>query len=1285
MLPSDRYLAELLGLTDEQFEFWRDEVRKRAAAAPRPAVVAGIDPVSIAIQIVIAIGLQLIGALLAPSASQARPAQLRTRNRVGESQTSLQAFAPRVGFDAVQQVASLGEPIPVVYANRETINGVTYGGVRVNATLLWSQIWSLGGSQMLRAVFMLAEGRVASIDPQGFAIGDNSIGVYDLGASQANEIGSRITIYYRDNGGRITGVNRIVGRAANADPGNAANAGGADVFQLQSVNNAWASDFSAAVKPSTSTTFGVYSPIGNNLGFKLNPTVRPGVTARLKPTGDEGDGIIACDLDEVVQAQRAKLTAFFSTRSGIVGASSGAVSYAVGDLITYKLLRGSDFETEFTGTVANDDNWIITAEVRDYDNIYPRGVVEGGASNFGPKLSVTLSQLLNALSFGSTTVDAVNRTVSAQVTVDLSDIEDVITNTDDGVISIRYWIVAKNEDRDLEIRRRYSLTITTRSVDSYLASSSGSGPSLDYSLSQTKNGDGLVTDVTLDESGNRSITVTTALSLSQFTQRDYDLAVADGSGPVTALTGPPRLRATMVFKYNDSDEYSETADDAASSIANRQRAWDDAIIVGELYKIGSALAVCTGRSPTDEVFRSDVDLEEANSGQSIEATFRVVRAGAAARATDAILNQDGLTVSPTRQTATNGPHIMRVAMAHGATTRECRIVELGIRSSMGIRFNGILRFRGTLTFSQADGRACLNKEGDVIRRGNTVKVDNYQSGQLVGTSERYSFVRVLYKKQQEASFTPLTQVFGFVGVEQQSMFNYLRIEWPAFDSWEWTIEPLTGWEVRNVITDGTVYVIDSRMSTVQTVTTTTGGRTVKATFNGRAVSRSEATFRLQQTRRGNMGLPHVDSNNNYADAWGKLAEFFVYDEIQASTDAPEHEIVYVNEIVQNATAPTYNGIALFGVNALSAFEWRQFSQLSGYVTGGTVVRRLLNSLAEGPSHLLPDLALDRLTNAKYGPGNITDDLINLPNFQAAAQWCLDRKYFFDGGVIINQTAPRQWIADTAGAMLLDFREVNGRYDLVPFITFGTVTHKALFTAGNIAEGSFQFESIPVEERQPARVSVKWRQERSSTNPANPGLFPLEREVLVYEAPPYGSDSLPIEAIDLSDFCTNENHAIDVAKFQLRMRRLRDHTIRFKTTYDGLEGITTGVGPGDLIRVAMDATVYDQFNNGVVLGDGTVVSTTALVDGSYNVVSWDGDGAVNDAGELTIVGGIGSPTGIVFTVKQVSTQVRTYQISRITPTEDGAYDIEAVHMPTNASGGLLVAADWDNQAAWVIQR
>ena len=1262
MLPSDRYLAELLGLSDEQFEYWRDEVRDRAQRAPQPAAVAGLDPVSIAIQIVIAVGLQLIGTLLTPTVTQAKPAQLKARNRTGESQTNLQSFAPRVGFDAVQAVASIGEPIPVVYANRETINGVTYGGVRVNATLLWSQIWSLGGSQMLRAVFMLAEGRVSSIDNQGFAIGDNAIGVYDLGSSQANEIGSRITIYYRDNGGRIGSNNRIVGRTAAADAGNALNAGAGDVFQVQSVDNNWAPDFCSAVKPATSTTFGVYSPIGNNLGFKLNPTVRPGVTASLKPKGDDGDAEVVCDLDDTTQVQRAKFRAFFSTRSGITSGSFGDVN----DVVTYKLLPGSDFETIFQSVVEEGDTWTVDHELRNLEDVYQ----EPAYNQVIPGVSTAITQaaLEGAVTVGSPTVNTTAKTVTADATINVDTIANLYVNSAVGRYEIKYWVTARNTARDIDLQLKFVAIVRVRNSRTFIRNNSSDLISVDF-INETA-----------------SVSIGTGINESTLTTRvDVELQVADGSGPVQTLTSPNRLRASMAFDYSESDLYSESADDAAASVAARQQAWDDAIAVGELYKIGSALAVCTGRTPSDAVFRSDAELEASGSGQGIEATFRIVRPGAAATVTEAILNQNGLTETPTRQTATNGPHIMRVAVATGATTRECRIVELGIRSTLGIRLNGILRFRGALSFADADGRACLNREGDTIRRGNTLKVDNYQSGQLIGVSERYSFVRVLYRKQSESAFTPLDQVFGFVGVDQQASFNYLRLQFPTLDSWEWIVEPLTGWEVRNLVTASTLYVIDSRMSTVQSVTSTAGGRTVRATFNGRTISRNEQAFRLRQTRRSNMGLPHADSNNNYADAWGKLAEFFIYDEIQASTDSPEHEIVYVNEIVQNATAPQYSGIALLGVNATSAYEWRQFSQLSAYVTGGTEVRRLLNNLATGPSHLLPDLALDRLTNAKYGPGSISDDLINLVNFASAAQWCQDRKYFFDGGVIISQEAPRQWIADTAGAMLMDFREVNGRYDLVPFITFDAVTHRALFTAGNIEDGSFQFESTPPEQRQAARISVKWRQERSSTNPANPGLFPLEREVLVREAAPYGSDALPMEAIDLSDFCTNENHAIDVAKFTLRMRRLRDHTIRFRTTYDGLEGISTGVGPGDLIRVAMDTTVYDQFNNGVVLGDGTVVSTTTLADGTYNVISWGGSGNVNDAATLSISGGIGSPAGIVFTVKQVSTQVRTYQISRITPSDQGAYQIEAVHMPTNAQGILLVAADWDEASAWVIER
>jgi hypothetical protein len=1221
MLPSDRYLADLLGLSEEQYEFWKDKVRKRSAEGPRPAVVCGLETAIIVsiVLTVLSIGFQLISSLLAPryQAKDRNPVKLKTSNENGQSQNSLQAFAPRAGFNSTQSVASLGEPIPVVYAHRETINGIAYGGIRVNTSLLWSQIISLGGSQMLRAVFMLAEGPVASIDPNGFAIGDSSISVYDLGSAEANEIGGRLTIYYRNNGGRIVAGDRVLGRSAATDPGNAMRAGATDVFQVPSVNNVLRPDFCSTAKPATSTTFGVYTLIGNDMGFKLNPSVRPKVSAQLVPSGDEGNARVVCNIENTVVVERAKYAAYFSTRSGI---TAGALN-AVGGSVTYSLLPSSDFETNFTHSEAQTWGSAKSFGSLDAASILSEGIYE--------------ADVMPALEVSTTNVNSTAKTVSVNADVNTDTITSLYENANAASYEIQ-WIVTIASDSE-------NVTFQTTVIAAVVVFS-GTAP--------------------------RAVTVT--------------ISGDPGFAAVQALTSPNRLRAVLTFGYEEMDSYSESANDAASSIANRQAVWDDAIVIGDLYKIGSALAVCTARTPSNEVFRSEASLGTAGSGQGIDATFRIVRAGSAATTTVANLELPGTTYAA-RRTATSGPHIMRVVIASGTTEKECRIIEFGFRSSLGIRYNGLLRFRATLTYADTDGRACFNKDGNIIAKGNTLKVDNYQSGQVAGSEERYSFYRVSYKRQSEATFIPLAQVFGFAGIEQQSMFNYLRLEFPFQDSWDWTIEPLSGWEIRNVVTDATLYVVDSRLSDVITVTTTAGGRTLKATFNGRTVTRNQATFKLQQADRENIGTPHPDTDNNYADAWGKLAEAFVYEEITSSATQPEHEIVYINEIVENQTTPLYDGIALIGVNVASAFEWQQFSQLSPYVTGGTEVRRLLGGMTKGPSHLLPDLALDRLTNPKYGPENISDDMIKINNFRKSAQWCFDRCYFFDGGVIISQESPRQWIADHAGFMLLDFREVNGQFDLVPFISFEPVRHVALFTAGNIAEGTFKFETIPLEDRQASQISVIWRQERSSTNPVNPGMFPQVKEVLVREAEPHGNETLQIEPIKMSEFCTNENHAIDLAKFTLRLRRLRDHVISFETTYDGLEGITTGVGPGDLIRVAMDATSYDEFNNGAVLTDGTVVSSQVLGDGLYDVVSWSGTGDVNDAGSLTISGGIGSPAGIIFTVKRTTTEVRSYQISKISPTDDGAYAIEAVHMPTNENGMMLAVLDWDSTAAWVIQR
>jgi predicted phage tail protein len=149
-----------------------------------------------------------------------------------------------------------------------------------------------------------------------------------------------------------------------------------------------------------------------------------------------------------------------------------------------------------------------------------------------------------------------------------------------------------------------------------------------------------------------------------------------------------------------------------------------------------------------------------------------------------------------------------------------------------------------------------------------------------------------------------------------------------------------------------------------------------------------------------------------------------------------------------------------------------------------------------------------------------------------------------------------------------------------------------------------------------------------------------------------------------------------------MRRIPTHVIEFQTMHDGL---TASLAPGDYIKVAMEETEYDEFNNGVVTPEGALVSTTKLADGSYSVIAWDGtEGTPPSDLTLVVKGNTATPAGIVFTVKSTDTQVRVYQVERITPSEDGGFTINAMHMPVNDLGILQVADGFDNDTNWVIE-
>jgi hypothetical protein len=488
-----------------------------------------------------------------------------------------------------------------------------------------------------------------------------------------------------------------------------------------------------------------------------------------------------------------------------------------------------------------------------------------------------------------------------------------------------------------------------------------------------------------------------------------------------------------------------------------------------------------------------------------------------------------------------------------------------------------------------------------------------------------------------------------------------------------------------LIAGTTYWVVANPTATTMQISATSGGAAINITTAGEgdlSVRISNATNWAGTVTLGksDLGLGWSDGNA-LTDPWGKLAEAFVYDEIQTTANqGPEHEIAFVNIIQTNATAPTYESISAVGMNIRSALELQSVNQLSAQVIGGHICPRYIEA-NEGPTHLLPDIFSRLALSPKFGAGqDVSAEQINAASFLTSAQWCFSRRYFFDGTLPEPENL-RQWASDQAALHLLAFYELNGQFYFKPALSFDPVPIVDLFTAANIQKGTFQSTTSDDDQRRPIQVTGLYRDERANNDILSPGVFSTVREITIREAS--ASDSDPVVPLDMKASCTNSWHLIDAAKYLIRWRRLVGDPIRFETTYAGM---LRPISPEDHIAVAYDETLEDLYSNGAVLADGTLVASEPLDDGSYEVLAWDGTTPPGPTVQTLTVSGDGTTGNLLNSAwtRTAAPQVRTYRVMRVTPTDDGRQKIEAVLMPTDASNRLLLSLDWDEPSAWVIR-
>ena len=232
--------------------------------------------------------------------------------------------------------------------------------------------------------------------------------------------------------------------------------------------------------------------------------------------------------------------------------------------------------------------------------------------------------------------------------------------------------------------------------------------------------------------------------------------------------------------------------------------------------------------------------------------------------------------------------------------------------------------------------------------------------------------------------------------------------------------------------------------------------------------------------------------------------------------------------------------------------------LNVFVREGLQVTRLVDSTL-GPSDNYVDLVKYLFqTNSR-----LADDLIDSTALTTAAKFVDANTFLFNGAITQSQNL-LDWLQDTSVNFLVRVTNTNGKFGMQPRLPYNTdhtikttqVTPEFTFTEQHVVEGGFEIEYISLEDREPVCFVVQWRQQPE----ANFGLVRTVEVRYTGEA-----TSGPFVNIDMSNYCTNEDHAVKVGTFRLAQRKFITHHLRLTVRE---QSYNSTLVVGDLVRVRL---------------------------------------------------------------------------------------------------------------------
>jgi len=1351
LLPTEVELCKLLNLSEDEYWYFLDTTAAYNGQRPKgyeliPDIQAGqllaIEGAkAVLVQIGIAVVAATISYLLTPKPKeQKQGGSRRTADSIGNKR-----FAPQAAFDSIQELAILGDAIPLVFAN-QTIenegqpNEKTNGGVRVNSQLLWSQFLSMGKYQQLKVLALFSLGEIGT-DPdyEGFAIGDSLLNTFNS---------HKVGLYFKKNGQRFSKSEKYSKsnlESNDTDP---------FIIHTPSVGQVDKNKgFSGARNPATQVTFGAYSPVPNAQVVKLPYELCVTVRGHSKEAGWD------------LMRKRKKVEfAHWPTRCGVikVTASNGAVrprtttapiQGEVGDEVTYQVVGGmGNGDERNTLQRVYDTDFGTTGHQEDYDqsdnhafSYSPHGVDDVDS------MTISIRENVDALFvegeqylFGTAIMkctkvpDPIPYNIQSQKAyyfeiIEKGEIDIPVANATlgDHCNNPRWYDPIENNRVDLQRTAGYSLSDTSEiffnqkinEVDVGLRAAYGRGEGdLYYGhdiytcqrvafATVSNNRDCNVTEIGIkskvfkqmrfanvnsqpgqaaldrayddrtqiqlgqvDRYLNRmSFFMLQVRKIGQSTWYDMKNGISSNHTGLFAVRGnSPEFQYNTIsiqqelgqFEYRFkpypgnyftrggnlgkqvnllvpvTDEQHKTMQDFSCNIP----------------KVGGFNVTFSG---TEGQSISDNDLYTSNPDWNIEPSERIERGlvskvtvdnrtewksdsnfnGTAAVETwvsRGIINDSGWRIVYWDPTTT-------IRMPNGSYKWELYPINGGIdaRQTPGV-----------------DPGPGVGNWREVYFIHNNIK---YKPVQNAGDGHPGDEYFKFYVEKFEKEFINPTPYFGpssvpINGSQSDGYGSGFHINLTVYrdkdSDGNWGDKYHAKWEPdKNNLGSG--------------YRSSDHGEYIPSTYSGTQLLPTSLEVRF---RVGEVSFPVPGKNLNRYDV---IKDWNIYEgDFNSNKNEPEHQISFVNEIIKvenDSAAAKYTDLAYAGLVVNSSKEWTNFSQFSAYFKQGIEIERLVTS-GTSSSNLFPEIAHALLTSSRIGAGELVGAVsVDRGSMTDAAKFCKANNFFWDG-VISSKLNLRDFIFENASYCLLDFTIIGGKFSLKPTVPVNGSFEidknkkpdiKCLFTDGNIND--LQVAFLSPEERQLFRAVVLFRHETANG-------FSETKSILVQSI--FGSVADPIETFDLSGFCTSKEQAITFAKYAINLRRLSDHGVTFKTAPQYVQHLS----PGDYFRLVSEVTHTNRFRNGAKLEDGTIVSKDDLT-GNETVLYWE-PGTEGNIQTSTLAQ---APNGVLFTVKNTTTENKVYKCETISYGEDGLIEVAGSYAPTEANTGYLsVLQNWDVQ-------